>query len=149
MKNAFYKTICIIAAAAALAGCNNAARRKAAEEKALADSLAAVEAAAIEKAEAEKREKEAVKAAATLPEEPFFDIVTTLGTIKVKLYSKTPKHRDNFEKLALSGYYDSLLFHRVINGFMIQGGDPTTRDTLVELYGTDGTDYTIPAKFVR
>lgn len=150
MKNALIKTLCIAAAVlVAAAGCNNAAKRKAAEEKALADSLAAVEAAAAEKAEAEKKEKEAEKTAATLPEEPFFDIVTTLGTIKVKLYSKTPKHRDNFEKLALSGYYDSLLFHRVINGFMIQGGDPTTRDTLVELYGTGGPDYTIPAEFVR
>ena len=148
MKNAFVKTICILAAAAAVFGCNNAAKRQAAAEKALADSLAAVEAAAAEKAEAEKKEKQAVQTLATLPEEPVFDILTTLGTIKVKLYSKTPKHRANFAKLALSGYYDSLLFHRVINGFMIQGGDPTTRDTLVELYGTGGPDYTIPAEFV-
>ena len=149
MKNAFVKTICILAAAAAVLGCNNAAKRQAAAEKALADSLAAVEAAAAEKAEAEKKEKQAVQTLATLPEEPVFDIVTTLGTIKVKLYSKTPKHRANFAKLALAGYYDSLLFHRVINGFMIQGGDPTTRDTLVELYGTGGPDYTIPAEFVK
>ena len=148
MKNAFITTICILAASAALLGCNNAAKRQAAAEKALADSLAAVEAAQAAKAEAEKKEKEAVQTAATLPEEPVFDIVTTLGTIKVKLYARTPKHRANFEKLALSGYYDSLLFHRVINGFMIQGGDPTTRDTLVELYGTGGPDYTIPAEFV-
>lgn len=148
MKNAFVKTICILAAAAAVFGCNNAAKRQAAAEKALADSLAAVEAAAAEKAEAEKKEKQAVQTLATLPEEPVFDILTTLGTIKVKLYSKTPKHRANFAKLALAGYYDSLLFHRVINGFMIQGGDPTTRDTLVELYGTGGPDYTIPAEFV-
>ena len=89
------------------------------------------------------------KAADALPEEPVFDIVTTMGTIKVKLYKGTPKHRDNFTKLALSGYYDSLLFHRVINGFMIQGGDPNTRDTsLVDLYGQGGPDYTIPAEFV-
>ena len=149
MKNAFIKTLCTLAAIAAVLGCNNAAKRQAAAEKALADSLAAVEAAAAEKAAAEKKEKEAVQTLSTLPEEPVFDIVTTLGTIKVKLYSRTPKHRANFAKLALAGYYDSLLFHRVINGFMIQGGDPTTRDTLVELYGTGGPDYTIPAEFVK
>lgn len=86
---------------------------------------------------------------ATLPEEPVFDIVTNCGTIKIKLYSKTPKHRENFAKLALSGYYDGLLFHRVINGFMIQGGDPYTKDTSkVNLYGTGGPDYTVPAEFV-
>ena len=88
---------------------------------------------------------------ASLPEEPVFDIVTNLGTISVKLYSKTPKHRDNFEKLALTGYYNGLLFHRVINGFMIQGGDPFTRDTsaaAVAKYGQGGPGYTIPAEFV-
>ena len=89
----------------------------------------------------------AVKAAQGLPEEPVFDIVTNMGTIRVKLYKDTPRHRDNFEKLALSGYYDSLLFHRVINGFMIQGGDPFTKDTtLVDRYGEGGPAYTIPAE---
>ncbi len=89
----------------------------------------------------------AKKAAETLPAEPVFDIVTNLGTIRVKLYKDTPKHRDNFEKLALSGYYDSLLFHRVIYGFMIQGGDPFTKDTaMVEHYGEGGPKYTIPAE---
>ena len=89
----------------------------------------------------------AVKAAQALPEEPIFDIVTNYGTIRVKLYKDTPRHRDNFEKLALSGYYDSLLFHRVINGFMIQGGDPFTKDTtMVEHYGEGGPAYTIPAE---
>lgn len=82
--------------------------------------------------------------------EPEFYIETTEGTIKVKLYSKTPKHRDNFCKLVAGHYYDSLLFHRVINGFMIQTGDPLTKDTSkVELYGTGGPDYTIPAEFVN
>lgn len=89
----------------------------------------------------------ALKAAKALPEEPVFDIVTTMGTIRVKLYKDTPRHRDNFEKLALGGYYDSLLFHRTINGFMIQGGDPFTRDTSkVEQYGQGGPSYTIPAE---
>lgn len=82
-----------------------------------------------------------------LPEEPVFDIVTSLGTIKVRLYSDTPRHRNNFQKLAIAGYYDSLLFHRVINGFMIQGGDPFTRDSAkVEMYGMGGPNYTIPAE---
>ena len=82
-----------------------------------------------------------------LPQEPVFDIVTSLGTIKVRLYQDTPKHRANFQKLAIAGYYDSLLFHRVIPGFMIQGGDPFTKDTSkVEMYGMGGPNYTIPAE---
>ena len=89
----------------------------------------------------------AVEAAKKLPEEPVFDIVTNYGTIKVRLYKDTPRHKANFEKLALAGYYDSLLFHRVINGFMIQAGDPYTRDTAkVEMYGMGGPNYTIPAE---
>ncbi|MBQ1699448.1 MAG: peptidylprolyl isomerase, partial [Bacteroidales bacterium] len=88
---------------------------------------------------------------ARLPEEPVFDIVTNLGTIKVKLYKGTPKHRENFAKLALTGFYDGLIFHRVIDGFMIQGGDPYSRDTsrrAQELIGQGGPGYTIPAEFV-
>lgn len=54
-------------------------------------------------------------------------IETNMGNMKIMLYNTTPKHRDNFIKLAQEGYYDSLLFHRVINGFMIQGGDPDSR----------------------
>ena len=89
----------------------------------------------------------ATKAALTLPEEPVFDIVTTEGTIRVRLLKDTPLHRDNFSKLALAGYYDNLLFHRVINGFMIQGGDPFTRDTsLVARWGEGGPSYTIKAE---
>jgi len=89
----------------------------------------------------------AAKAAQALPEEPVFDIVTNYGTIKVKLYKDTPIHRNNFEKLAMAGYYDSLLFHRVVPGFVIQGGDPLTRDTSkVEQYGSGGPDYTLKAE---
>ncbi len=95
-------------------------------------------------------ESQVDSAALMLKAEPEFDIETTEGTFRVKLYSKTPKHRDNFCKLVAEHYYDSLLFHRVINGFMIQTGDPLTRDTSkVELYGTGGPDYTIPAEFVN
>ncbi|MBP9018926.1 MAG: peptidylprolyl isomerase [Bacteroidales bacterium] len=83
----------------------------------------------------------------TLGEEPVFDINTTLGTIRVKLYKETPKHRDNFVKLASEHFYDNILFHRVINGFMIQAGDPLTKDTLnADKFGTGGPGYTIPAE---
>mgnify|MGYP002626198099 CR=1 FL=1 len=89
------------------------------------------------------------KTVGVLPEEPFFDIVTSMGTIRVKLYKDTPKHRDNFIQLSLSHFYDDVLFHRVIDGFMIQGGDPYTRDTSrVEEWGDGGPGYEIPAEFV-
>ena len=89
----------------------------------------------------------AAAAMSSLPEEPVYDIVTNMGTIRVKLYKDTPRHNANFQKLALSGYYDSLLFHRVINHFMIQGGDPFTKDTTkMDLWGQGGPEYTIPAE---
>lgn len=84
-----------------------------------------------------------------VPEEPVLEMVTSMGSMKIKLYKETPQHRDNFVKLARKGYYNGLLFHRVINGFMIQAGDPFTRDTTkVELYGSGGPNYTIPAEIV-
>ena len=84
-----------------------------------------------------------------LREEPEFEMVTSHGTMKLRLYSKTPLHRDNFVKLANEGYYDGLRFHRVIEGFMIQGGDPLSRDTaMIDSWGTGGPEYTIPAEFV-
>ena len=83
-------------------------------------------------------------------EEPEFDIVTSHGTMRVKLYSKTPKHRDNFVKLAAEKYYDGVRFHRVIEGFMIQTGDPFSRDTaMIDKWGQGGPDYTVPAEFVN
>ena len=83
-------------------------------------------------------------------EEPVFEIKTTHGTMKVKLYSKTPKHRDNFTKLVSEKYYDGIRFHRVIEGFMIQTGDPFSRDTAkINAWGTGGPAYTIPAEFVN
>ena len=89
------------------------------------------------------------KAAQALPEEPVMDIVTSMGTIKVRLFKDTPRHRDNFVMLALSGYYDNLMFHRVIDGFMIQGGDPISRDTLrVDSWGQGGPGYTLPAEIL-
>ena len=82
--------------------------------------------------------------------EPEFDIVTTHGTMRVKLYNKTPKHRDNFVKLVKEKYYDGIRFHRVIEGFMIQAGDPYSRDTAqIDLWGQGGPGYTVPAEFVN
>ena len=82
--------------------------------------------------------------------EPEFDIITTHGTMRVKLYGKTPKHRDNFVKLVKEKYYDGVRFHRVIEGFMIQTGDPFSRDTsLINKWGQGGPDYTVPAEFVN
>lgn len=82
--------------------------------------------------------------------EPEFDIVTTHGTMRIKLYNKTPKHRDNFKKLVAEKYYDDIRFHRVIEGFMIQAGDPFSRDTsMIDMWGQGGPDYTVPAEFVN
>lgn len=84
-----------------------------------------------------------------LPEEPVFEIHTTEGTITVMLYADTPLHRDNFIKLASGHFYDNVLFHRVIYNFMIQTGDPLTKDSANEAeYGTGGPGYTIPAEIV-
>lgn len=75
-------------------------------------------------------------------------ISTSLGDIVVRLYDETPLHRDNFVKLATSGYYDNLLFHRVIRDFMIQAGDPDSRDASANAQlGAGGPDYTLPAEF--
>lgn len=65
-----------------------------------------------------------LKAADTLPSGPIIDIKTTVGDIRIKLYDDTPKHRDNFLKLVKDGFYNGVLFHRVIKDFMVQTGDP-------------------------
>ena len=76
-------------------------------------------------------------------------IKTTEGDIIIRLYDETPKHRDNFLKLAKEGCFDGTLFHRVIKDFMIQGGDPDSKNAPKgKMLGTGGPDYTIPAEFV-
>lgn len=84
------------------------------------------------------------------PPEQKVLIRTNYGEIVVKLYNATPRHRDNFIRLVDSQYYDSLLFHRVIDEFMIQGGDPESKnaDNNTKL-GNGGPGYTIPAEIVE
>lgn len=78
------------------------------------------------------------------------EINTDMGVMKVLLYNETPNHRDNFIKLVEQRFYDSLLFHRIIKGFMIQGGDPTSKnaDSSAMLGGGD-VGYKIPAEIVN
>lgn len=140
MRKYLFPAICAMALGIIAASCGNNSKKaeSEAEQAAREDSLRQAE----KMAEAEALMQK-------LEEEPIFDIQTNLGMIKVKLYSKTPKHKANFEKLALSGFYDGILFHRVIDGFMIQGGDPNTKDTtLIEKYGQGGPGYTIPAEII-
>lgn len=81
-------------------------------------------------------------------ENPIVTFETNYGVIKVKLYNETPLHRDNFIKLAEEHYFDSLLFHRVIENFMIQAGDPNSKGAAPGvMLGTGGPGYTIPAEF--
>ncbi|WP_456103221.1 peptidylprolyl isomerase [Phocaeicola plebeius] len=80
--------------------------------------------------------------------ETLVRLETTMGNITVKLYNETPKHRDNFIKLAKEGTYDSTLFHRVIKNFMIQAGDPQSKTaTDTTTLGNGDVGYTLPAEF--
>src|SRR6201992_1081534 len=85
------------------------------------------------------------------PKNQYVRIKTSYGQCIIRLYNETPKHRDNFIKLAKAGFYNGTLFHRVIQNFMIQGGDPDSKDTTkakpgVQL-GNGDVGYTIPAEF--
>lgn len=81
------------------------------------------------------------------PKECYVLLSTTMGDMIVELFDDTPLHRDNFVKLADEGYYDGLLFHRVIDGFMIQGGDPNSRTAKPgQRLGTGGPGYKVPAE---
>jgi peptidyl-prolyl cis-trans isomerase B (cyclophilin B) len=89
-----------------------------------------------------------IQAYAQLKPETLVVIQTTKGVIKVKLYNETIMHRDNFIKLVSEGYYNGVLFHRVIKDFMIQTGDPQSKNARPgEELGNGGPDYTIPAEF--
>lgn len=77
------------------------------------------------------------------------EVETSLGSFTVMLYGDTPKHRDNFVKLVKEGYYDGTLFHRVINEFMVQAGDPDSKTAKPgQVLGSGGPAYTIDAEIV-
>lgn len=86
-------------------------------------------------------------ASAAKPKNQYVRMVTPYGTCIIKLYNQTPLHRDNFIKLVKQDYYNGTLFHRVIKNFMIQGGDPDSRNAKPDsLLGEGGPKYTIPAE---
>ena len=82
----------------------------------------------------------------TLPATNFYEITVPQGRMVVRLYDETPLHRDNFKKLVEENFYDSTRFHRVVDGFMIQGGDPNSRDEDLANDGQGGPGYTIEAE---
>ncbi len=85
------------------------------------------------------------------PVNQYVRIKTAYGECIIRLYNETPKHRDNFIKLAKQGFYNGTLFHRVIQNFMIQGGDPDSKDTTKAKQGAElgngDVGYTVPAEF--
>ena len=91
------------------------------------------------------------KAFAKPPKNQYVRISTAYGSCIIRLYNETPKHRDNFIKLAKQGFYNGTLFHRVIQNFMIQGGDPDSKDTTKNKPGAElgngDVGYTVPAEF--
>lgn len=83
------------------------------------------------------------------PTECLVEIETPFGNMLLRLFDETPQHQENFQKLAQEGFFDSLLFHRVIDEFMIQGGDPNSRNAKPGTsLGAGGPGYTLPAEFV-
>ncbi len=90
-----------------------------------------------------------INAFAAKPKNQYIKITTAKGECIVRLYNETPLHRDQFLKLAKAGYYNNTLFHRVIKAFMIQGGDPTSKNATPEAMLGEGGDEktTIPAEF--
>lgn len=82
------------------------------------------------------------------PKEQIIEIKTSFGNMYMWLYKETPLHRDNFLKLADSSYFDSTTFHRIIADFVIQGGDPNSKDSNPGNDGQGGPSYTIPAEIM-
>lgn len=143
MRNKLYIPIILTLALTMMPGCRHKALSP--EEQAVADSLATAD--SIARAEAERIASRRVE---NLPEEPVFDIITSEGTIKVRLYSATPKHRENFATIALSGGYNGTKFHRVCDNFIIQGGDPNSKDeSKKDIWGKGGTERMVSAEIVE
>ncbi|MDY3062472.1 MAG: peptidylprolyl isomerase [Bacteroidaceae bacterium] len=89
-----------------------------------------------------------VSASAKKEKRTKVEMLTSMGCITIELYNETPLHRDNFIKLVKEGYYNDLLFHRVIADFMIQGGDPDSKNAPEgKMLGEGGPGYTIEAEF--
>ena len=82
------------------------------------------------------------------PVDSYYEIRVPQGRMVIRLYDETPAHRDNFRKLVSEGFYDGTTFHRIIEGFMIQGGDPNSRDDDPYNDGQGGPGYTVPAEIV-
>jgi peptidylprolyl isomerase len=81
--------------------------------------------------------------------ETILEMETSMGTLRIKLYNETPLHRDNFIKLVSENFFEDLLFHRVIKGFMVQAGDPDSKNAPAnKMLGAGDPGYTIPAEFV-
>lgn len=90
--------------------------------------------------------KEETPAAVNEPKEDIILLHTSYGDMYIWLYKATPLHRENFLKLARENYFDSTTFHRIIQNFMIQGGDPNSKDSDLANDGQGGPGYTIPAE---
>ena len=141
-----YSSIIFAAALLVIASCGASNNKNSATDKNGA-VIADPDSVQADSAASAKKELTVMDKIANLPEEPVFEMVTSLGTMKIKLYKNTPKHRENFEKLAISGFYNGILFHRVIGGFMIQGGDPLSKDpSCRDQWGTGGPGYNVPAE---
>jgi peptidyl-prolyl cis-trans isomerase B (cyclophilin B) len=142
MRNLLFVTVLSIFI---IAGCNNAntgeGRQNENPKKEMAQPT--------ETADAAKPEQQPEKKQSTgQPAGPKVLISTPFGDMTAVLYDETPQHRDNFLKLAREGFYDGTLFHRVIRGVMIQGGDPDSRGAAPnQRLGMGGPGYTIPAEF--
>lgn len=79
----------------------------------------------------------------------YVEMKTSMGDVVIEVYADVPKHAENFLKLAKEGFYDSLLFHRVIPDFMIQGGDPDSKNALAgQMLGNGDIGYKVPAEFM-
>ena len=96
-----------------------------------------------------KKSKQSIKQIfVKAPDKCLVQIETSFGNMLVELFDHTPKHRDNFIKLAENGFYDGTLFHRVIDGFMIQGGDPDSKNASpTSRLGSGGPGYQVDAEF--